>query len=242
MIKSTIIWDENQNPISTYFDDVYFNTDGAIDETMYVFIEGNNLYQRFIEHKKEVFIIGETGFGSGLSFLVLWQTFLEFKKHYPNHILKKIKFYSVEKYLLSKSEMSKIHENTLQNNQPLKLLAKRLQEQLLHTNCKFADIDLTIFNDDVSHFPAFLAKQKLLIDVWFFDGFSPAKNPDMWSESLFKACCKITASNGSFATFTAAGFVRRNLINAGFIVNKRKGFGVKREMLIGYKADHISPT
>lgn len=242
MFESTIRWDENLNPISTYFDDVYFNTAGAIDETTYVFIEGNNLYQRFIEHKQDNFIIGETGFGSGLSFLIAWQTFLQFKKEYPNHILKKLDFFSVEKYPLSNSEITKIHENIIQNNEQLKSLAQQLQASLTtDVSCQFADISLTVFYNDVSLFPGFLAKQKLLIDAWFYDGFAPAKNPDMWSESLFKACYQITACQGSFATFTAAGFVRRNLLSAGFTVSKRKGFGLKREMLVGYKQKDVSP-
>ena len=79
MHESTIIWNDNQIPISRYFDDVYFNTDGAVDETHYVFIEGNCLYDRFLQHQQETFTIGETGFGSGLSFLITWQTFKQFR-------------------------------------------------------------------------------------------------------------------------------------------------------------------
>ncbi|OCG03038.1 tRNA (5-methylaminomethyl-2-thiouridine)(34)-methyltransferase MnmD [Gilliamella sp. wkB112] len=235
MPKATIFWDENQNPMSSYFNDVYFNTDGAIAETNYVFIEGNNLYQRFLQHCRDEFIVGETGFGSGLSFLLLWHTFLQFRQQHPEHILKQLKFFSVEKYPLSKSDMVKIHDSIIPNNQPLSSLAKQLQTKLDQGSWQQTEVSLAIFNGDVSYFPDFLVQQQLLVDAWFFDGFSPAKNPDMWSESLFNACFQLTASHGSFATFTAAGFVRRNLINAGFVVSKRQGFGVKREMLIGYK-------
>lgn len=234
MQKSILTWDKNQNPISSYFDDVYFNTDGAIDETTYVFIDGNNLSDRFLHHKQPIFTVGETGFGSGLSFLILWQTFLKFRTQYPDHILKSLQFFSVEKYPLTKSEMSKIHESIIQDDL-LMSLAKQLQQQLIHTNCQFDNVNLAILYDDVSYFPDFLVQQNILIDAWFFDGFSPSKNPDMWSELLFKNCYKLTSMNGTFATFSAAGFVRRNLINSGFAVSKRKGFGVKREMLIGYK-------
>ncbi|OCG08910.1 hypothetical protein A9G13_02285 [Gilliamella sp. wkB178] len=235
MQTPTIFWDENQNPMSSYFNDVYFNTDGAIAETNYVFIEGNNLYQRFIQHQSDQFIVGETGFGSGLSFLLLWQTFLQFRQQYPEHILKQLQFFSVEKYPLSKPEMIKIHSTIIPNNLSLSSLAKQLQTNFNQSSWQLKEVSLAVFNGDVSDFPDFLAQQQLLVDAWFFDGFSPAKNPDMWSESLFKACFQLTASQGSFATFTAAGFVRRNLINAGFVVSKRQGFGVKREMLIGYK-------
>ncbi|SCC21172.1 tRNA 5-methylaminomethyl-2-thiouridine biosynthesis bifunctional protein [Gilliamella bombicola] len=235
MHKSTIIWNENQTPISVHFDDVYFNTEGAIEETRYVFIDGNDLPQRFLQHKQDTFIVGETGFGSGLSFLILWQTFLNFRSEHPNHILKHLAFFSVEKYPLSLDELIKIHDNVVSKNETLFSLAKQLQASLIDSTCQFDNVSLTICYDDIRHFSDFLVKKNVLIDAWFFDGFSPAKNPDMWSECLFNNCFSLTAPGGSFATFTAAGFVRRHLMSAGFTVEKRKGFGAKREMLVGYK-------
>ena len=237
MHESTIIWNDNQIPISRYFDDVYFNTDGAVDETRYVFIEGNCLYDRFLQHQQETFTIGETGFGSGLSFLITWQTFKQFRQKNPNSNLKKLNFFSVEKYPLSASEMSKIHNKVINHNDALWPLAKQLQDSLKRSDVdSLEEANLLICYDDISCFADFLVQQNSFIDAWFFDGFSPAKNPDMWSESLFKQCYELTSKGGSFATFTAAGFVRRNLINAGFNIKKRKGFGLKREMLIGSKS------
>ena len=237
MHESTIIWNDNQIPISRYFDDVYFNTDGAVDETRYVFIEGNCLYDRFLQHQQETFTIGETGFGSGLSFLITWQTFKQFRRKNPNSNLKKLNFFSVEKYPLSASEMSKIHNKVINHNDALWPLAKQLQDSLKRSDVdSLEEANLLICYDDISCFADFLVQQNSFIDAWFFDGFSPAKNPDMWSESLFKQCYDLTSKGGSFATFTAAGFVRRNLNSAGFKVEKRKGFGIKREMLIGGKS------
>jgi tRNA U34 5-methylaminomethyl-2-thiouridine-forming methyltransferase MnmC len=236
MLESTIIWDDNQNPISRYFDDVYFNTNGAIDETRYVFIEGNTLFDRFLQHQHQTFNISETGFGSGLSFLIAWQMFKQFRKQNPNSPLKKLNFFSVEKYPLSELDMLKVHNKVLNGNDSLSLLAQQLREYLKKSdNLSLGETNLLVCYDDISRFPDFLVQQNSLIDVWFFDGFSPAKNPDMWSASLFKQCYNLTNKGGSFATFTAASFVRRNLINAGFTVKKRKGFGIKREMLIGHK-------
>jgi tRNA U34 5-methylaminomethyl-2-thiouridine-forming methyltransferase MnmC len=42
-----------------------------------------------------------------------------------------------------------------------------------------------------------------------------------------------TARGGSFATYTAAGAVRRALSEAGFFVERRTGFGRKRHMTVG---------
>jgi len=75
--------------------------------------------------------------------------------------------------------------------------------------------------------------QSGLVDAWFLDGFAPSKNPDMWQQSVFNAMVDISRCNATLATFTAAGFVRRGLIEAGFSMQKAKGFGRKREMLVG---------
>jgi tRNA 5-methylaminomethyl-2-thiouridine biosynthesis bifunctional protein len=72
------------------------------------------------------------------------------------------------------------------------------------------------------------------MDAWFLDGFAPAKNPDMWQVELFQQMKRLSKPNTTFATFTSAGDVRRGLINAGFEVKKRVGYGKKREMLTGH--------
>ncbi|MDQ0321314.1 tRNA U34 5-methylaminomethyl-2-thiouridine-forming methyltransferase MnmC [Pararhizobium capsulatum DSM 1112] len=72
-----------------------------------------------------------------------------------------------------------------------------------------------------------------LFDAWYLDGFTPSRNPDMWSASLMQRIYDHTVNQGSFATYAAAGFVRRNLQAAGFSVERRKGFAGKREMLCG---------
>jgi tRNA U34 5-methylaminomethyl-2-thiouridine-forming methyltransferase MnmC len=72
-------------------------------------------------------------------------------------------------------------------------------------------------------------------DAWYLDGFAPSRNGDMWSEGLMQAVWDHTAEGGTFATYAAAGFVRRSLIAAGFSVERRPGFAGKREMLCGTK-------
>ena len=70
-------------------------------------------------------------------------------------------------------------------------------------------------------------------DAWYLDGFSPAKNPEMWSDDLMAAVARHTVPGGSFATYTAAGAVRRALSDAGFMVKRQPGFGRKRHMTTG---------
>ena len=70
-------------------------------------------------------------------------------------------------------------------------------------------------------------------DAWFLDGFSPAKNPELWCDALMEQVARHTAAGGTFATYTAAGHVRRALAAAGFTVERRAGHGRKRHMSVG---------
>ena len=72
---------------------------------------------------------------------------------------------------------------------------------------------------------------------WFLDGHSPDKNPEMWSEELFCNVKNSSLPGATFATFTAAGVVKRALRGAGFFVKRTKGFGKKRHMIIGHLID-----
>jgi tRNA U34 5-methylaminomethyl-2-thiouridine-forming methyltransferase MnmC len=70
-------------------------------------------------------------------------------------------------------------------------------------------------------------------DAWYLDGFSPAKNPELWADDLLAELGRHTAPGGTFATYTAAGAVRRALAAAGFDVSRQPGFGRKRHMSAG---------
>ena len=97
---------------------------------------------------------------------------------------------------------------------------------------RFAEAELSIAIGDANEvLPTWQGRA----DAWYLDGFSPAKNPDLWGTELMGQVFVHTNPGGTFATFTAAGWVRRNLADAGFIVEKAPGFGRKRECLRGQR-------
>ncbi|MBJ7549283.1 bifunctional tRNA (5-methylaminomethyl-2-thiouridine)(34)-methyltransferase MnmD/FAD-dependent 5-carboxymethylaminomethyl-2-thiouridine(34) oxidoreductase MnmC [Marinomonas ostreistagni] len=220
---------EDGVPRSSAFDDVYFDKDAGLDETRYVFLEHNLLSERFSSlspHQR--FTIAETGFGTGLNFLCAWQLFLE---QSPNDSW--LHFVSVEKYPLSKDKL----EQSLAMWPSLKQLAQPLVAKYpvlchgLHT-LFFPEQRTTLtlwFGEASEGFKALNGQ----VDAWFLDGFAPSKNPDMWSDELFQNIQRLSIEGSTFATFTAAGIVRRGLKSHGFDVQKVKGFGHKREMMIG---------
>ncbi|MDF3819283.1 tRNA (5-methylaminomethyl-2-thiouridine)(34)-methyltransferase MnmD [Leptospira sp. 96542] len=230
-------------PISREFDDVYFSVEGGIEETGYVFLNGNQIFDRWentknLPGKDSQFRIGELGFGTGLNFFV---TLNSWKNHQdpPN-----IKFISLEKFPIEKDILDemKIHfpsvtpwpEQML--NDYLKILThlgKNPGSQIWKFQINHPKFDKSFFielyfGDILETLPKFP-----LVDAWYLDGFAPSKNPAMWSSEVFSLLKEKSRENTSLATFTAAGFVKRGLEEAGFKITKRPGYGRKREMIVG---------
>jgi len=232
-----ISWNEQGTPVSRHFDDIYFSDQDGLQETRHVFLNGNHFPQRFSEHQRALLTIAETGFGTGLNFLTLWQAFDSFRRAHPQASLQRLHFISFEKYPLSASDL----KAALNQWPELAQYAHKLLQQwpLPFAGCHRLLLDdgrITLdlwFGDVTTLLPACDISLHQQVDAWFLDGFAPSKNPDMWTDELFRAMVKMTRVAGTFATFTAAGFVRRGLQQAGFTVSKVPGHGRKREMLSG---------
>ena len=182
-------------------------------------------------------MIAETGFGTGLNFLATWRLFEQ------SECLGILEFVSVEKYPLKKDDLTQ----ALKCFPELEQYSQRLVEVWNHLysgvhRIKIAPrVYLTLHIGDVQD--TFL-NTSYTVDAWYLDGFAPSKNPDMWSSELFKGMANHSCSKSTFATFTAAGIVKRGLKDAGFDVQKTKGFGRKRDMLVGTLASdvfHVKP-
>ena len=215
---------------SEEFDDLYSSKQGALQECEYVFLKGNNLEERFRELKYINFHIGEIGFGIGLNFLSICKAWLE--KTQNNQILE---FTSFDKYLFKLKdfkkqiqlmpelmnyglEFEKFYPHNILGTQRISLFEGRVLLNLV-----IGDIAVT---------KEYLSSLKQ-VDAWFLDGFSPAKNPDLWTRDLFDAISETCTSDSTFATYTSSGSVKKNLIDSGFAVEKVKGFSNKRHMLRG---------
>jgi tRNA 5-methylaminomethyl-2-thiouridine biosynthesis bifunctional protein len=221
---------------SSLFDDHYFAQEDGLAESRYIFLEHNHLHTKGLKNRRQSLQVAELGFGTGLNFLLFWQEVAEL---YPNLPMT---FSSVEKYPLLPEVIAEALSPwpVLQSkwlvfsNFYAYALNNYYREQTpgyLYRQ-QFANLQLNLFLGDVQDFFYHLPPQ---LDAWFLDGFAPAKNPAMWSASILNNVGQWTKAGGRFATFTAAGVVRRRLQSAGFVVEKGKGFGRKREMLFGYK-------
>lgn len=79
-----------------------------------------------------------------------------------------------------------------------------------------------------------LQKENTEIDAWYLDGFSPLKNPAMWSVEVIKVCKKLSSPQATLATYSVAKAVRDKLGNEGFVCRRVKGFGSKRNALVAH--------
>jgi tRNA 5-methylaminomethyl-2-thiouridine biosynthesis bifunctional protein len=217
-----LIWREQGTPASQHYDDIYFSSEGAILETETVFLKACGLPERWKEF--DLFTICELGFGSGANFLTtmkMWQ------KTKPKQ--GRLHYLSVEKHPLEKSQLQKILESLPE--------LKKFTEELIKIwpgpikgfhRLHFGDVTLTLIHDDASNA---LDEMDACVDAWFLDGFSPSKNPEMWSDEIIKKIYHLSAAGARLGTFTAAGSVKKSLEKAGFKVNKKKGFGRKRHRI-----------
>mgnify|MGYP005849753907 CR=1 FL=1 len=215
-------------PVATHFADGYFSREDGRAESLAVFIEGNYLARRFAALTPgALFVIGETGFGTGLNVLLAAELFAQTA---PSQA--RLSLLSAERHPLAPDDLAR----ALHAWPSLAPLASRLLEQYpaltpgFHRLRLADNIDLTIMFGDAGQM---WQNQPAPVDAWFLDGFAPDRNPAMWRPELLALLAARSRPGATLATFTAAGHVRRGLAQAGFEVQRMPGFGRKRHRLEG---------
>lgn len=219
--REAIEWQAGDVPVSTRFDDPYFSLDDGLAETAHVFLTGNGLPNRF----RDGFHIAELGFGTGLNLLAtldLWR---------QSNQRGVLRFTSFEAYPMQPDEMIRAQSAFAS----LAGIAAELAPFWASgaPQIDLPDLHFTLIKGDARET---LPQWPGLADAWFLDGFSPAKNPELWQPDLMQQVGAHTSDQGTAATYTAAGFVRRGLESAGFSVTRTPGYGRKRHMTQAAKA------
>jgi tRNA 5-methylaminomethyl-2-thiouridine biosynthesis bifunctional protein len=215
------------------FGDGYFSRDDGLGESQTVFLQGNNLPQAWADHT--CFVIGELGFGTGLNVLATWDLW---RKNRPKggilHII------TVEGFLLDVQAARAMHKRWPELAHLSDKLTARWPTRAHGAQRVWFGEDGICLTFLIGPCEDALSRMEFQANCWFLDGFSPAKNPDMWSAAIFAQIARLSAPNATIATYTVAAFVRAGLAAVGFDVQKAPGFGSKRERLIGRLA--ASPT
>ncbi len=211
-------WRDGTLPVSRRFDDPYFSLQDGLAETRHVFLAGNHLPNRLVDG----FHIAELGFGTGLNMLATALAWAQTGRAGRVH------FTSFEAFPLAAPDIARALQafpEVLPTAEPfLDQWAKGQREIILPS------LTLTVIIGDARES---LPEWQGRADAWFLDGFSPAKNPELWSPDLLAEVARHTNPGGTIATYTAAGHVRRSLQAAGFTVTRIPGHGRKRHMTTG---------
>ena len=211
--RAKLTWRDDQIPVSDRFDDPYFSLQNGLEETRHVFLAGNDLPARFTPG----FHIAELGFGTGLNMLTVWSEWEKSGQTSP------LTFTSFEAFPMAATDMAR----ALAAFPKLGQWADRFLSVWQGGFCDLGTLHLEVIEGDArTRLPNWAGQA----DAWFLDGFSPAKNPELWGADLMQQVADHTAPQGTAATYTAAGFVRRGLESAGFEVARAPGYGRKRHM------------
>jgi tRNA 5-methylaminomethyl-2-thiouridine biosynthesis bifunctional protein len=213
-------------PFSPEFQDVYHSAHGGLAQSRHVFLAGNGLPARW--SGRDAFVIVETGFGLGLNFLACWDAW---RKDAARP--KRLHFISVENRPLTRADLAA----ALAPFAEIESLAQELVRAwppplggFHRVHFDGGNVILTLLVGEAAQMmPQLVARA----DAFFLDGFSPAKNPGMWSPEVVRELARLATPGATLATWTGAGGARAALADAGFRVERNTGFASKREMLVG---------
>jgi tRNA 5-methylaminomethyl-2-thiouridine biosynthesis bifunctional protein len=207
-------------PYSPAFDDVYHTAAGGPAQARYVFLQGNQVEARWAG--RERFVILETGFGLGLNFLATLKAW----RGQPG----RLHYVAIEKHPYSLQDLRTLHARYPEFESEAAQLHSHWPPLVAggHRAELEPGVVLTLFFADV----AVARDLRLRADAFYLDGFTPAKNPDMWSPALMRSLSRLAAPGATLATWSAAAPVRHALQAAGFEVQEKMGFGSKKEMLV----------
>lgn len=221
-------------PCSPIYGDVYHSADGGPGQAAHVFLAGNGLPGRWRDRDR--FVVLETGFGTDLNFLATWAAWRE-----DRHRCRRLHYLAVEKHPFRVADLATLHAawpqfaplaDALRNAWPC------LTPGFHRREFEGGRLVLTLlFGDAAELLPALRAA----VDAFYLDGFSPTRNPDLWSPAVFAQLARLAGPRATLATWSVAATVRAGLHTAGFETTKVPGFGHKREMLTGRVAAASGP-
>ena len=212
-------------PFSSRYGDIYHSSQGGLEQARHVFLAGNELPARWKDARR--FVILETGFGLGVNFLATWQAW----RASPAAAGGRLHYVAVEQHPFARADLEQLHRRWPE----LAALAAELDAQwpLPLPGLHRLDLGNVVLTLGFGAAAELLPQLTLAADAIYLDGFAPDRNPELWSDPVIAQVRRLAAPGATFATWTTAGEVRRRLAGADFSIERRPGFGGKREMLSG---------
>ena len=233
LIPATVSLNSDGMPISTQFDDIYYSGSSPLEQAKNVFLAGNDVPQRWQGRAR--FTVLETGFGLGHNFLALWDAWRRDPRRCARlHVV------SIEAHPFTRDDLAVL----LRRLDPsVQALAQQLVHQwpvltpgIHRLEFEGGALTLTLAFGTIER----VARQlEVGFDACFLDGFSPRVNPEMWTPHVFRQLARMANVDATVATWCSAGQVRRDLQSAGFLVERKAGYGAKRHRISGRLRPHM---
>jgi len=211
-------------PYSAAYGDIYHSADGGAGQARHVFLQGCGLPEAW--GGRDLYVVLETGFGTGLNFLTTWAAWRDDPARPA-----RLHFLSVEKHPFCAADLATLHaqwpefaalSNELLANWPT------LTPGFHRIALDGGRVQLTLMLGDARDC---LPQVRAEVNAFYLDGFAPDCNPDLWQPKLFYTLARLAAAGAVAATYTVAAPVREGLSRAGFVCEKREGYGRKRHCL-----------
>ncbi|MGI9132715.1 MAG: tRNA (5-methylaminomethyl-2-thiouridine)(34)-methyltransferase MnmD [Rhodoferax sp.] len=235
MAYEPVQWLADDSPRSTRFDDVYRSRAGALLQAQTVFLDGCQLGELWREQQQCTIL--ETGFGLGINFLATWAAWQADPQRCQH-----LHFISIEAYPVAGEDIVRSAQ-TLQPpgtsaaahqasvaalGQQLAGAWRGLHQGVQTLHFAHGQVQLTLAIGDVL---PMLQQITASADAVYLDGFSPARNPQMWSPATLQAVAQRCHPGTRLASYSSAGAVRRGLTAVGFEVQRRPGLAPKWQRL-----------
>jgi tRNA U34 5-methylaminomethyl-2-thiouridine-forming methyltransferase MnmC len=211
--------DGSQTILNTALGSTYHSRHGAVTESNHVFLDKG--LKRVVDAGKKQISLLEMGFGTGLNALLTWKAAKELGLLVNYHGL----------------ELYPVPENVWNSYKlPPELGPNRIDFENVHQ----ADWNIQVHLHDCfqltkNHVSLNEFESKVQYDLIYFDAFEPETQPELWTEEVFKKLYDMMATGGVLTTYCCKGYVRRNMIAAGFVVEKVPGPPGKREMIVAHR-------
>ena len=211
-------------PYSAAYGDIYHSADGGPGQSHHVFLQGCGLPQAWAA--RTAFVVLETGFGTGLNFLTTWAAWRDDPARPA-----RLHFLSVEKHPFNAGDLAQLHAQWPEFSMlSSELLANwpTLTPGFHRIPLDGGRVQLTLMLGDALDC---LPQVQADVDAFYLDGFAPDCNVDLWQARLFDELARLASPGATAATYTVAAPVRQGLVEAGFVCDKRTGYGRKRHCL-----------
>ena len=217
--------------------DSYHNQTDPLLQGQEIFVRGAQLPQlaagEVPSHHPAGPLIGETGFGAGLNFLLSLRCFLQ-----AAPASGRLHYLAFDRAIWPPEQMLELHQGLGLGDE-----AAMLQRAILPScggthrlELAGGRVQLTLVLGEIAETLPLWARDAQARGYrcdgwWYLDGFAPARNPEMWGESVLRCVTQMTAPGGRACSWTSASAVRATLAQQGWDVQRRDGVAGKRHSL-----------